>query len=55
MDSYTYHMTKWDPQPIVDGSWARVHPDPLNYNISLRLTWPKVQKNAQIHYELEGQ
>jgi hypothetical protein len=32
MDSYPYHMTKWDPQPIVGGSWARVHPDPLNYN-----------------------
>ena len=32
MDSYSYHITKWDPQPIVGGSWARVHPDPLNYN-----------------------
>ena len=32
MDSYSYHMTKWDSQSIVDGSWARVHPDPLNYN-----------------------
>jgi hypothetical protein len=32
MDSYTYHMTKWDLQPIVGGSWARVHPNPLNYN-----------------------
>jgi hypothetical protein len=34
MDSYSYHITKWDPQPIVGGSWARVHPDPLNYNTS---------------------
>jgi hypothetical protein len=34
MDSYSYHITKWDPQPIVGGSWARVHPDPLNYNSS---------------------
>ena len=32
MDSYPYHMTKWDLQPIVGESWARVHPDPLNYN-----------------------
>ena len=32
MDNCPYHMTKWDPQPIVSGSWARVHPDPLNYN-----------------------
>jgi hypothetical protein len=36
MDSYSYHITKWDPQPIVGGSWARVHPDPLNYNKSKR-------------------
>ena len=25
MDSYPYHMIKWDPQPTVGGSWARVH------------------------------
>jgi hypothetical protein len=25
MDSYPYHMIKWDPQPIVGGLWARVH------------------------------
>jgi hypothetical protein len=36
MDSYSYHMTKWDPQPIVGGSWAQVHPDPLNYNRHLK-------------------
>ena len=35
MDSYPYHMTKWDPQPIVGESWARVHSNPLNYNILL--------------------
>uniref|UniRef100_A0A2N9HLC4 Germin-like protein n=1 Tax=Fagus sylvatica TaxID=28930 RepID=A0A2N9HLC4_FAGSY len=28
MDSYSYHITKWDPQPIVGGSWARFCKDP---------------------------
>jgi hypothetical protein len=48
MDSYPYHMTKWNPQPIVGRSWARVHPDPLNYNNEWIYVTPAQAYNSSV-------